>query len=155
MIYKGIVESVSGKKVRVRIPKLNKSSFAVGATSVGQLSDACICTLPGISVNLQVNDIVFVEFDDTINETPVIVGTLYGFSTTSRCNLEVAELLVNVLTKLPKETEIGDIKYSHLNKLTGITYNIQSKFDDLIRITQSQEQQIKTLEERIQKLENK
>lgn len=155
MIYKGIVEKVNGTKVRVRIPRLNKSSVAVGATSVGQLSDACICTLPGISVKLQVNDIVFVEFEDTINESPVIVGTLYGYRTTSKCDITVTELLVDVLARLPQDTQIGDIKYSHLNKLTGITYNIQNKFDELIRNSEKQSKYIEKLEERIKQLEEK
>lgn len=147
MIYKGIVEKVTKNQVRVRIPRLNKSSFAVGATSVGQLSDACICTLPGIKVNLQVNDIVFVEFEDTVNEAPVIVGTLYGFKSTSKCDVSCTDLDVSVTARLPEDIEIGEIKYSHLKKLTGITVNIQNKFESVDRNTDNLSTKVKQLVE--------
>lgn len=155
MIYKGIVEKVSGTSVYVRIPRLDKSSVAVGSTSMGQLSDACICTLPGISVQLQVNDIVFVEFEDTINESPVIIGTLYGFNTTSKCNISVNDLNVGVTARLPADIVIGEIKYSHLNKLSGITYNIQSKFDEVVRMLEKQNNIIEQQQEKIKSLEGK
>ena len=154
MIYKGIVEKVSGNRAYVRIPRLNKSSVAVGSTSVGQLSDACICTLPGMYVKLQVNDIVFVDFEDTINEAPVIIGTLYGVTSTSKCDISVNDLNVGVTARLPADTSIGEIKYSHLNKLTGLTYNIQHKFDELIRTLEKQQEQLHKQQEQIEALQS-
>jgi hypothetical protein len=153
MIYKGVVESVSGKTAIVRIPRLDKSANAVGSINAGQLSEACMCALPGIVVNLQKNDIVFVDFEDTINESPVILGTLGGFNTTSKCNITCSDLVVGITAELPKETKIGEIKYTHLNKLSGITYNIQSKFDELLRRLDKQDKLINELKEKIKELE--
>ena len=152
MIYKGIVEKVLGKQVIVRIPKLHKSSSAIGTTNVGQLSSACICTLPGVQINLQVNDVVFVDFEDELFETPVIIGTLYGFKTTSRCDIKTTDLKVDIQALLPKDTTIGEIKYSHLKKLIGITDNIQSKFDRLSSIIEEQSIKINKLEKQIKDL---
>ena len=154
MIYKGIVENVSGKQVKVRIPKLHKSVNAIGSTAIGQLSDACICSFPGVTINLQINDIVFVDFEDTLNEAPVIIGTLANFDTTSRCNMSMNDLKANITARLPKDTQIGDITYAHLDKLTGITSNIQSKFTELVRLIESQESRIQQLEEKIAELSN-
>lgn len=149
MIHKGIVESVSDMSIVVRIPDLDKSKSAVGSVNTGLLGSACICTLPGISVQLQRGDIVFVDFEDTLNEAPVILGTLYGFGSTSKCNITPMELNVSVLCRLPKDTEIGDIKYSHLNKLTGITYNIQHKFDELIRENEKLKEEIDSINSKL------
>ena len=154
MIYKGIVEKIVGKEIQVRIPTLHKSDNAVGSTDVGQLSLACICSLPGIDTNLQVNDIVFVDFEDTLNESPVILGTLYGFNTTSKCNISVNDLEAKITARLPKDIRIGDITYSHLDKLTGITYNIQSKFDEILRFNNELTSRISKLEEEIKQLKS-
>lgn len=162
MIYKGIVEAVSGAQATVRIPTLDKSASAVGATQAGQLSDACICTFPGISVQLQVNDIVFVEFEDTINQAPVIIGTLFGYNTTSRCNISSNELHTAVRCTLPKDTQIGDITYSQLEKLINTENNLQDIIralkDDITKLKQQVNHLIgenSTLKYQIENLNNK
>ena len=134
MIYKGIVESIDNKyAVKVRIPLLHRTTKSNEYTSVEDLPEACICTLPNSSVKLELNDIVFVAFENNDESRPIIIGHLYkeaiskGYLSTKFLNLEVEDE-----TKLSTETTIGNISYSELSTLMGIKENIQQQLNQII-----------------------
>lgn len=134
MVTKAIIESVEDiYSVKVRMPTLDSIPEYAGATSVNELSDAIICTLPRSSYIPEVGDIVIVAFEDNDLGKPIILGCLFKETNNiSQVNLEVNDLKVTSHVSLSKDIDIGDISYNELKYLIGLKQNIQSTIDNIL-----------------------
>ncbi len=141
MITKGIVEEIiDDYNIRVRIPYFNSVKQDIYATNTSDLYIATIATLPNCLLNLQLNDIVYVTFEDHQISKPVIIGQLCRETKTDRCAVLKADTLnVNIDAYLPAYTFIGDVTPDEIKCLRGSSDNLQY--------------QIKILTDRIAKLE--
>lgn len=74
MITKAIVQSINaaGNRCIVRIPL-----FETASSSGPVLAEALVNIAPGMFNNLEVNDIVFVAFEENAIEKPIILGKLF------------------------------------------------------------------------------
>lgn len=133
MVTKAIVEDASDKYlVKVRIPFYDRASVAPRKVLDADLPSATVCSLPNSGLNLRKGDIVFVSFEDDDIGRPVIVGCLY----TDKINNTRASILANSIdvdtdAKLPKSTSIGDVSGEELQRIKGVSDNIQGQIDTL------------------------
>ena len=78
MITRAIIEEkITPYEYRVRIPIFDRSKDAALHTKTKDLSIAVASLPKGIYNNLEVNDIVFVAFENNEIGAPVIIGQLY------------------------------------------------------------------------------
>lgn len=131
MVTRAIVEEIVDKShVRVRIPRTNKSSAAVGSTPTSELAIATICSTPGISPRLRKNDAVFISFEDDDIGMPVVMGLLFNSEKTGTYSDTVLDSLkVNVDVELPQNTTIGSVSSDSLKNLQGLSSNIQLQIE--------------------------
>ena len=133
MITKAIVEDASDRySVKVRIPFYDRASVAPRRVLDEDLPQASICTLPNSGLNVRKGDIVFVSFEDDDIGRPVIVGCLYTDKVSDTgANIFAETLRVATNAKLPKSTSIGDVSSKELQRLKGVSDNIQGQIDAL------------------------
>jgi len=128
MIVKGIVESVVSKnEVKVRIPILNGISSQVDSTPTEQLSSASICQLPNMQFELAVGDIVWVSFENTEFDLPVIIGFL-NIDQKTKVEHFCETIKVNYQADLPAETKIGEVEPASISCLKGLDTNVADYF---------------------------
>lgn len=141
MITKAIVEQIVDQyNIRVRIPIIDRTSKSSIHTSTKNLNVATICTVPGCAPNLQVGDVVIVAIDETLDEKVVILGHSYRNSPSSTYpDVSVNHLNVKVECTLPIETTIGDVTGHDLQKVSGVTANIQHQLNSLLERIQNLE----------------
>lgn len=135
MIDKAIVEEIIDKyHVRIRVPKVDRLPSVGGIyTPTSELSIACICTLSNCNINLQVGDVVFVNYEGDNRKEPVIIGVLFRENNTSTAaDLILNELQVLYKATLPIETSIGKITSKELSYLEGVNDNIQNQLNYLL-----------------------
>lgn len=141
MITKGIVEKIiSPYLIKVRLPIFDKIEEAKDSTKVNDLSEATICTLPNSGNQVDIGDIVFVGFEDNDYSKPIILGHLFKESL-AKANIDITTRLFTTtsLTKLYKQTYIGEVTPQEIECLKNIESNIQG--------------QLKVINERLDKLE--
>lgn len=133
MITKGIIEKIINPySVKVRIPIFDATKEAKEGVKTDELSNAIICALPNSGNLLEVNDVVFVAFEDNDIAKPIIIGHLYKeVKTNTKIDLELNNLKTFSTTKLNKDTYIGEVKPSELKALLGVRENIQNQIDNL------------------------
>lgn len=133
MIARGIVEKIlDNKEILVRVPLLNKSANAPGATPTEELDPAVVCNMPNCSVSVKVGDIVFVGFENNDYSKPIILGYLFSDSgNASQLNIEADTLTVNSKVKLPADTSIGKVTSSDIYNLFQSSDNLQQQIDYL------------------------
>lgn len=114
----------------VRIPSINKIEGAVGATPTSELAIATVAAIPGISPKFRSGDIVFIEFENSNSNKPVIIGRLFN-STSSNIfsDFLTDNLEVTVNAKLPEDTQIGEVSADNIKYLTGLSNNVQTSFE--------------------------
>lgn len=134
MLTKAIITGISKNnpnKYIVRIPVLDGWGNKKTDTPDKELSEATLCCLPGISNPVNINDIVYVDFEDNNLARPVILGHLYlgvngGISdrpqtsiglNLSNLSVEDKKSLTPGTAKLPVGTSIGDISYNDLENI--------------------------------------
>lgn len=141
MITKAIVEQIVDQyNIRVRIPIIDRTTKSSIYTSTKDLNIATICTVPGCAPNLQVGDVVIVAIDDTLDESVVILGQSYrNVPSSTYSDLTVNQLNVKVDCTLPEETVIGCITGHDLQKVSGVTSNIQHQLNSLLERIQNLE----------------
>ena len=141
MITKAIVEQIVDKyNIKVRIPIIDRTAKSSIYTSTKDLNVATICTVPGCDPNLQVGDVVIVAIDETLDEKVVILGHSYRNSSSSTCpDVSVNQLNVKVECTLPLETTIGNVSGQDLQKVSGVTANIQHQLNSLLERIQTLE----------------
>lgn len=134
MLTKAIVEElISPHEARVRVPRLDRVNDSAAHTATEDLTIATICTLPNCYLNVQVGDIVFVAYEDNTERKLVILGHL----SRDAFYPSAADIVSNNLDVQGKFTcteniQIGaDVTYQDLEKLSGVTDNIQKQFDYL------------------------
>lgn len=115
-----IVKKINDYKFIIRIPTINKTKGAYGATPDENLYQAYTITLPGILPNYNVNDIVCVSYEEGIVSQPVILGLLYREAVNnSQSTIKADSLIVDTSVSLPTDTSIGDIDSTIFNTLQG------------------------------------
>lgn len=78
MLNKAIIEKrIDFYTYKVRIPRYNKSNSSSFASNNNDLYTASVCILPGIHPCYDLNDVVFVMFENDELNKPVIIGKLY------------------------------------------------------------------------------
>ena len=127
-----IVKIISNKEVVVRIPIYNKMEGVAGATPNSELCHAFICYPSGVIPNYEIEDVVFVSFEDNYLDKPVVLGKLKKSTTkkesNSKPNVNCVDLSADGNTKLSKETTIGEIKYTNIECLKNLSGNIKETF---------------------------
>jgi len=132
MISRAFVEAVVDEThVKVRIPRINKVSGAVGATPTNELGIGVVCAPPGYSPRLRRGDTVLVAYEDDDNGSPVVLGLLFNPNSQTVGDAKLDSLEINVSTKLPKNTTIGEVKEENIEYLIGLKDNAQKQFDAL------------------------
>lgn len=133
MLTRGIVESViDSGHVKVRIPRLNKSSDAIGSTPSDELNTATVSAMPGLIPSLRHGDVVWIGFENDDLGSPVVIGILASaYKGTSFTDATLNTATVNVDVHLPLDTTIGNVTPSEISFLSGVTSNLQSQLDTL------------------------
>lgn len=131
---RAIIEQVIDKAhVRVRIPEYNDVAGTDNATPVNELSIATVCCLPGSNPSYKVGDIVYVTFERGNIEMPVVVGLLYGATTSyTASDLEGDSLSIKVNCELPQDTCIGNVTSKNISHLANCRNNIQRQIDVIV-----------------------
>ena len=106
MITKAIIQEKRDNKFKVRIPLFE---------SAGNLQqiilDATLCYQPGNLEAYNVNDVVYVAFENGTPNNPVIIGKLYlGKEDNPRGVILTSGINVSTKAVLPTDTSIGNIK---------------------------------------------
>lgn len=118
MLTKAIIQSdMINNQYKIRIPKYHKLDGVANSTPLEQLPFAAVCYQPGILPNYQINDIVYVDFENDDLSYPVIFGKLLRDENTvqsSWCDIKTRSLNVEVDTVLSTETKIGNVYYNDL-----------------------------------------
>lgn len=121
MITKGIVKSIiNDYEAVVNVPLLDSDVNCI------------ISSLPNSRIILQLDDIVFVAFEDYDLSKGVIIGFLFKEnSNLSSINLELDSLQVNSKSTFSKSINIGNISYEQLQYLSGLSQNIQTSLKNI------------------------
>ena len=78
MISKAFIEKkIDEYTYIVRIPRFNKSNSSVYASKDTNLYTATICYSPGIIPYYDINDVVFIAYENGESSNPVILGKLF------------------------------------------------------------------------------
>lgn len=122
ILTKAIIKQTYSKDnyYQVYIPLLRKA----GDTEDSATLKATKICLPGISQDLKVGDIVYVGFEDTEYDRPVIFGKLFTLDDKGNDTVQTSKVLtVTDKAQLPGDTTIGDISLNDIiNRIKGIDY---------------------------------
>ena len=126
MIVKGIIESVIDKEhLKVRIPFLNGLKAQVDSTPTVDLPDSVICQMPGVNIEVSVGDVVWIAFENSRWELPVIIGFLDVESKIkSKISYKADDIEVQTKAKLPANTSIGNATAQAISCLEGLEINL-------------------------------
>lgn len=135
MITRAIIEEkITPYEYRVRVPIFDRSKNASLHTKTEDLSIAVASLPKGVYNNLEINDVVFVAFENNNIGSPVIIGQLYREALTKDSQnplLNCRVIEVADQATLPTNTKIGAIDYSKLFYLDNVNKDIQEQLDDL------------------------
>ena len=147
MITKAIIESkIDQFSYKVRIPIFDRINDAPEHTSFNDLCIATVCSNKGINNTINVNDVVFVSFEDDTASQPIILGHLYrqDLLLDSQTSINCSNLIVKEDASLPLSTKIFDIElYTYLQKINTLEESntalieqiklLQQEIDNLIK----------------------
>lgn len=121
MITKAIIEQkIDEFQYKVRIPIFDRTSDSTYFTDTAELAIAVASVPKGITNSLEVNDVVFVGFEDNNIATPVILGQLYNEKLLKQHNLHIQARSIDIeeSVNLPMGTTLNDINlYDYIIKL--------------------------------------
>lgn len=123
MITTGIILSKNGENsYNVNIPDL------VGGNETFN-SVATVCSSINNKLDLKINDVVYINFENNRRENPIIIGVLVNDGSNADVNLNSLKVKRNF--QLPQQTSIGAINSTNLNSLIGVSENIQNQLDSI------------------------
>ena len=123
MITTGIILSKNGaNSYNVNIPDLvdGNETFNFVAT---------VCSSINNKLDLKINDVVYINFENNRRENPIIIGVLVNDESNADVNLNSLKVKRNF--QLPQQTSIGAINSTNLNSLIGVSENIQNQLDSI------------------------
>lgn len=128
MIVKAYIESIlDNGRYKIRIPTIDKVQNS--SLSIDSLSVAEVCSVINNGLSLNLNDVVYVDFENDDKSKPVIIGCLSKSGIES--SYELDSLKVSDTANLPSNISIGDISYSELSCLIGTTGNIEEQLSSI------------------------
>lgn len=161
MISKAFIEKkIDDYTYKVRIPRFNKSSSSTYSSKDIDLYTATICYLPGIIPYYDINDVVFVAYENNESSNPVIIGKLYRASdesnSTSAVNTDLMEQIEDsdtnfssvfdsVLDNTIDAATINQMKKDIADLKISVT-NIDKSIESLDKTTTEINNTIKTLD---------
>ena len=144
MIQKAIIVSKSTDgtgRYKVRIPVIHGLSTTPNCTRDRELPFATVCGIAGMQNTLNVDDVVFVAFENGEFDTPVILGQLMvngeaavinnSSKRTLETNISSQSLTISTRANLPSDTTIGEITSFELSTLAGASKNIQAQINEI------------------------
>ena len=123
MITTGIILSKNGaNSYNVNIPDLvdGNETFNYVAT---------VCSSINNKLDLKIDDVVYINFENNRRENPIIIGVLVNDESNADVNLNSLKVKRNF--QLPQQTSIGAINSTNLNSLIGVSENIQNQLDSI------------------------
>lgn len=124
MIVKAYIESIVGNgQYKIRIPTIDKVKKST--LDIDNFAIAETCSIMHSDLNLSLNDVVYVDFENNDKSKPIIIGCLSKNAIGK--NYIFDSLRVTDTVSLPNNTSIGDITYSELSCLIGTTSNIEEQ----------------------------
>lgn len=116
----------------VRIPSINKSSGAVGATPDNELYKATVCTPPGVAPSYRTGCTVCVAFEDNDISSPIILGLLFNerFSQVES-DISPSSLSVGTNVELPENITVGNVTFDNIKTLEGLTDNLSERLKQI------------------------
>ena len=135
MITKAIIEQKLDEfQYKVRIPIFDRTSDSTYFTDTAELAIAVASVPKGITNTLEVNDIVFVGFEDNNIANPVILGQLYNEKLLKQHNLHIQARSIDIeeSANLPISTTLSDISlYDYITKLKEQVDVLESQIKQL------------------------
>jgi hypothetical protein len=139
LIVKAIIDSkVADNRYRIRVPVYDKIKSS--SLSSDNLSIADVCSPVNCDLNLNINDVVYVSYENNDRSKPVIIGSL---SNNSRSNYTLNSLTVSNFAKLPSNIKIGNITYKELSCLINLNDNLENQLLSINNDLDNTEQSIK------------
>lgn len=132
MVTKAIVKAIrsSDNEVDLYIPIYDGYKPTPNSSTLTTNYNANICTLPGVTPNYQVGDVVYICIEDNNLQEPVIMGLLYPTKNVKTVSDgKFSSLCVTVNTKLSADTTIGEVTAENIKCLSNVNKNIQTQFD--------------------------
>lgn len=150
MITKGIVISIEGNMVKIRMPFLDGLADSQGGLSDNELAYATICTASNTYNTVSIGDIVFVGFEDNDLGKPIILGCLFKDikweDLPSNIDTKIRYLLVSERASLTADTTIGEVNGAEISMLKGCKANIQEQLNNIVSLLQQQIDELKQQE---------
>ena len=127
MVTKGIIveiPDVDSNIYKVRVPIFEQPTTSeANKTEQNNLGstilDATACVPPGLSFGYNINDVVYVGFENNKYQKAIILGKLYLTDQDTNQNnyYNISNLNVNGTATLPSNTKLGDYTLDDLNSL--------------------------------------
>ena len=123
MITTGIILSKNGaNSYNVNIPDLVDGNETFNSV-------ATVCSSINNKLDLKIDDVVYINFENNRRENPIIIGVLVNDGGNADVNLNSLKVKRNF--QLPQQTSIGAINSTNLNSLIGVSENIQNQLDSI------------------------
>lgn len=123
MITTGIILSKNGvNSYNVNIPDLVDGDETFNSV-------ATVCSSINNKLDLKINDVVYINFENNRRENPIIIGVLVNAGSNVDINLNSLKVKRNF--QLPQQTSIGAVNSTNLNSLIGVSENIQNQLDSI------------------------
>ena len=123
MITTGIILSKNGaNSYNVNIPDLVDGNETFNSV-------ATVCSSINNKLDLKIDDVVYINFENNRRENPIIIGVLVNDGSNADVNLNSLKVKRNF--QLPQQTSIGAINSTNLNSLIGVSENIQNQLDSI------------------------
>ena len=123
MITTGIILSKNGaNSYNVNIPGLVDGNETFNSV-------ATVCSSINNKLDLKIDDVVYINFENNRRENPIIIRVLVNDGSNADVNLNSLKVKRNF--QLPQQTSIGAINSTNLNSLIGVSENIQNQLDSI------------------------
>lgn len=111
MIQKGIVTNLllNENRILVRIP------FFETAGSDEVIFNCLLLNQPGLINGYQINDVVFVDFENNDLDTPIVIGKLYtGSDNVSKTSVNADNINAEGAANFSSQFTVGEVTYNDL-----------------------------------------